>query len=194
MMWISQLVKPGDQWKKSEGLGVGYTNGGGKMKQAIIKNKIVTVDDEDLELLLKYNWGLDKSNHVQNKKQGVFCRLIMNCHDNQVVDHIDNNPLNCIKANLRITSNSANIQRGRPGTIRGVYRKGSACRWHVQIMCKGRLYYFGGFKTKEEAAMAYDIVAIELFGELAGLNFPENLAFYKEQLASIGEPYVQTTE
>lgn len=48
-------------------------------------------------------------------------------------------------------------------------------RWRSAIRKNGKDYVLGNsFKTKEEAATAYDKKAKELFGEFANLNFPEN--------------------
>jgi hypothetical protein len=43
------------------------------------------------------------------------------------------------------------------------------------ISVNHRNYYLGIFKTKEEAAKTYDIMAYEWFGKFAHLNFPLNI-------------------
>lgn len=48
-------------------------------------------------------------------------------------------------------------------------------RYRAQIWYEGRYYHIGWFKSEEEAAHAYDLKAIDLYGEKACplLNFPE---------------------
>jgi hypothetical protein len=48
-------------------------------------------------------------------------------------------------------------------------------RWQAKIMRNGRSVFLGSFGTPEEAARAYDAAALELFGEHAWLNFPEDV-------------------
>jgi|TARA_R110002020_G_C15975619_1_gene747963 hypothetical protein len=50
--------------------------------------------------------------------------------------------------------------------------------WEAYIMFNQKNIYLGSYKTKEEAARAYDKKAIELFGEFAQLNFPEEWPIY----------------
>jgi hypothetical protein len=45
--------------------------------------------------------------------------------------------------------------------------------WRAYITFKGKHIRLGGFKTEEEAALAYDKKARELFGSVAKLNFPD---------------------
>jgi hypothetical protein len=47
--------------------------------------------------------------------------------------------------------------------------------WMAQINYRGKTYYLGRFKDQIEAAKARDRKAYELCGEMAYLNFPEDL-------------------
>ena len=46
--------------------------------------------------------------------------------------------------------------------------------WVAYLWHHAKRYYLGSFYTEEAAARAYDAKAIELFGENAKLNFPQN--------------------
>jgi hypothetical protein len=54
--------------------------------------------------------------------------------------------------------------------------------WRAQVMLNQKTIHIGIYKTKEEAAEAYDRKAIELWGKPvcpeASLNFPEKLEQY----------------
>jgi len=47
-------------------------------------------------------------------------------------------------------------------------------RWMAYIKINQKRYYLGYFDIEEDAAKAYDVSAIERFGEFAKLNFPQN--------------------
>lgn len=57
------------------------------------------------------------------------------------------------------------------------YKDNIYIAWSSNIYCFTN-YYLGRYKTEEEAAQAYDIKALELYGEIAILNFPENKEKY----------------
>jgi hypothetical protein len=89
------------------------------------------------------------------------------------VDHIDGDPLNCRRANLRLVTpsqNAANAKaRGGASKHRGVHQ-GNSGRWVAQISKGAVRLTLGTFDTEHEAAAAYDRAASDLHGEYARLN------------------------
>lgn len=51
--------------------------------------------------------------------------------------------------------------------------RGETGKWRVQIRCDGATTHIGYFTTAEEAAVAYDRKAREVFGESAYQNAPD---------------------
>ena len=45
-------------------------------------------------------------------------------------------------------------------------------RWEASLWLKGRQLYLGGFNSEEDAARAYDIVALSCKGLHVATNFP----------------------
>lgn len=94
------------------------------------------------------------------------------------VDHINRDPLDNRRANLRLASNAENCRnRRRPENntsgYKGVIRRKGYDRWRARIGLNGKRLHIGDYSTPEEAARAYDRVARELYGEFALLNFPD---------------------
>lgn len=91
----------------------------------------------------------------------------------EVVDHIDGDPRNNRRNNLRIvtaTENAANTTKRKNNTsgYKGVsYVKARNC-WKAVIGVNRKKIHFGSnFKTKEDAARAYKKGVIDLFGKYA---------------------------
>ena len=117
-----------------------------------------------------------------DRKRVSLHRLIVECPPGYVVDHIDGNPLNNTKANLRVCTRAQNQKNTRKrkktkhkykGVVRLGFAKYAKPRYSFAIASDNILHRGGKFRTKLEAAMAYDDKAIELHGEYACLNFPE---------------------
>lgn len=108
-------------------------------------------------------------------------RIIMNPPKGMFVDHINGDGLDNRRENLRICTISQNTANSvRPSTntsgYKGVQSSGRSTRpWKATIHAKGITKYLGAYRTKEEAAIAYDKKAVELYGEFAKLNFPNGV-------------------
>lgn len=156
------------------------------MRQISLNQGLVTlVDDEDFERFGGFKWTVKPSSFTWYARRWVRCggdremvklhRLILGAPLGIEVDHKDGDGLNNTRANLRLCSNSQNQwnQRVRPiGTSRfkGVSWHRQTQKWRAQIRKYGKKYWLGHFADEEEAALAYNKAALELFGAFAHLN------------------------
>lgn len=73
--------------------------------------------------------------------------------DGLIGDHIDGNPLDCRRRNLRVVNasqSSANVRARAKSGFRGVYPNKS--RWIARCKQNGRIINLGTYDTAEEAA------------------------------------------
>lgn len=149
------------------------------------KGEEIFVDDEDYEILNKRKWHSHKSSSSGHHlsvvttliEKGKSPRTIY-MHQYifpwaTIIDHIDGNPFNNQKSNLRLCShleNSRNrkIHRNNQSGYKGVYRVRD--KWRAQIRLDKKLVNIGYFLNKEDAAKAYNECARKYFGEFARLN------------------------
>jgi hypothetical protein len=152
--------------------------------------KFAIVDAQDYEWLNRYNWHAKKhknTSYAETQKKGKLIkmhRLITSAPPHLLVDHRDHNGLNNRKGNLRLCTNQQNVynRRPRPGgtsKYKGVYWHKKSKKYTAAISANGKRYYLGYFDDEIEAAVAYDIKAMVLFGEFAYFNFPELMRRYK---------------
>jgi hypothetical protein len=94
----------------------------------------------------------------------------------ETVDHVDVNPLNNKRDNLRLASKgqqqyNTSRRSDNASGFKGVhYRAGSSKPWRAEITKDRKRYILGYFLTPEEAHRAYIEKAKELFGEFARLE------------------------
>jgi len=99
----------------------------------------------------------------------VALAFIPNIESKCEVDHIDNNPLNNSIENLRWVSRSEN-QMNRQITdinasgVKGVHWCKSKQKWIARVRTNKICYHLGGFNTIEEATIARQTKANEIFG------------------------------
>jgi hypothetical protein len=138
------------------------------------------VDAADFEELNQYRWytfnGYAARN--ENRKRVYMHRQIMQPPKGMLVDHINHNPYDNTRTNLRNVTPRENLcntrKRVRAASIyKGVHQDKNSTKWHARIVFMGARAGVYGLTEEAEAARAYDRMAVELFGEAAGLNFPE---------------------
>lgn len=130
------------------------------------------VDDEDYESLIQWRWylaertpsylqvqrteyaGWDSEKRKGRSRTVTMHRQIMGFPPTGV-DHVDRNPLNNQRSNLRLATQKQNNQnrharRAASSGVRGVSRCGE--RWAAQAQVDGHQHWLGQYATIEEAA------------------------------------------
>lgn len=154
-------------------------------KIPLTQNMFALIDDEDLELVQKYKWyahSNPSTTYASSRTGSKYIdmhRLIMKAKKGQRIDHRNCRGLDNRKHNLRfatIAQNGQNRRANKNGSsmFKGVYRNRELQRWISHIRCNDKWYHCGCFENEQDAAIAYDLKAIELFGEFARLNILEN--------------------
>ena len=149
----------------------------------ISKGMKTKIDFEDYERLKSQNllkWNAQKSgkrfyvSRNVGKTKIYLHRYIMNTPKGMCIDHINRDPLDNRKENLRVCSyrqNSAN--KAGLHAFKGITK--SKDMWAAQI-CGVVLGYF---TTAADAARAYDIAASFVYKDFAHLNFEFSKKFKK---------------
>lgn len=153
------------------------------MKTILLAGKTdrqILVDDEDFELVSSYVWYAHSYGYPVRTwmRNGVnfhqyLHRLVMKTDKN--VDHKNGNPLDCRKSNLRIATQRENtynkkIAKNNMSGYKGVGLHKPTGKYRAYIGNNGKTTHLGLFENIEDAAIAYDIAAIQLFGDFARCN------------------------
>lgn len=129
------------------------------MKRIILSGKrgngkSVIVDDDDYEKYNHLRWHLSDTGYAVRRANGETIRihrLIMDCPEGLVIDHLNGDKLDCRKSNMRVCTQSENI-KNRHGAKGYCYDK-SKKKWIVRYKNK----FWGRYNTEEEAKKAYQL-------------------------------------
>jgi len=97
-------------------------------------------------------------------------RMIMNCPEDMMIDHIDHNPLNNSRSNLRICTNQQNqmnsgkSKNNKSGVI-GVHWNKANEKWRAQITLNNKQIHLGLFDNFEEVCKVRKEAEIKYFGD-----------------------------
>ncbi|QSF43352.1 HNH endonuclease [Paenibacillus tianjinensis] len=119
------------------------------------------VDLEDVDLLSRHkwrenNWGYPSTGNGRSEINCMMHQLLMHPKDGEIVDHINRNPLDNRRCNLRIVNKSINsINTGLRGNnvsgVTGVTYNKNAKSWRAFINFNGTRIELGHKKLFEDA-------------------------------------------
>jgi hypothetical protein len=145
-------------------------------------NTFTIVDDEDYDELNKLKWHRSDTGYAvrRYKVNGIkttfrMHRIIINAPKEKEVDHINCDPLDNRKCNLRTCTRHENLLNRRvvPNTsskYKGVTWYKPYKKWRAMIGYKKKPMHIGYFDSEIDAAISYNDAAIKYFGEFANLN------------------------
>jgi hypothetical protein len=144
------------------------------------------VDDEDFEYLNQWKWFANLQGKKfyarraitvsKGKQKTIFMhRFIMKPEKGMVIDHLDGNPLNNQKSNLRICTHADNMRNSKipinnTSGFKGVsfFKKNNT--YMSSIRFNDKKIYLGLFIDPIDAAKAYNAAALKYHGEFANIN------------------------
>lgn len=145
--------------------------------------KTVKVSSEDFDCLNIYSWRLGDWGYAESWINGSWNsmhRFLMHpVVSGFEVDHKNSDKLDNRRENLRICTRSQNNANriksdGCYSRFKGVTflkrEKHHLAPWSAQIKVNRKKYHLGNYPVEELAAEAYNIAALEHFGEFARLN------------------------
>ena len=151
--------------------------GGHRYKNRPIRGYAI-IDDEDFDELSKFRWHICAGYARRNAGKEIVVymhRQLLNVPKGLVIDHINGNRLDNRKENLRVCTRAQNTRNSRLPTnnvsgYKGVSWHKHQRRWCAKIVFNAVCKHLGYYKSKVEAAVAYNEAAVKYFGEFANLN------------------------
>ena len=155
--------------------------------------KDIYIDTEDLEKVIRYNWFIDRrcqrvgyhichmsyrreSENSPKMQRILLHRYLMNPKDNELIDHVNHNTLDCRKCNLRKTTNALNLKnrKGKNKNNSTGYRNVSfnkqSGKYLVQLQVNGKNKRLGEFYDVDEAGKFAEKMREEFYGDFKGVG------------------------
>ena len=148
----------------------------------LTKGASALIDKESVEKVRAVKWYLSSNGYAVNKgglEEGAVYmhRLIIDCPEGLLVDHINGNKLDNRVSNLRVVTvaqnqmNRRTVRKNTSSIYKGVSKNKRNGKWRSYIKYSGKYVSLGEFHAEIDAALAYDAAAIQYFGEYAATNF-----------------------
>ena len=164
---MSKVKKKYNAYNLTGDYGIGYTS----------KGEEFWFDLEDYDLIKDYCWHKNKSGYIvstdsKTRKTILFHRIVTNCQDNLIPDHIhgkltryDNR-----KLNLRITTTQQNemnsaLSKNNTSGVTGVTWHKRDNVWRARIKVDYKYIHLGYFANFEDAVKARKEAEEKYFGE-----------------------------
>lgn len=158
------------------------------MVEIVRKHGVILLDDEDAWVLDEYWLAIDLSRRhrkipyrqVRAVRRGQrkgpklnLGRLLMNPPDGMEVDHINLDPLDNRRSNLRVVTRSMNVANRRMANsnwYKGIRQVPGGLGYHARIKVDGVTYSTTGRPSPELAALDFNRMVISTWGRDMHLN------------------------
>lgn len=131
------------------------------MKTFNIGDKVIQIDDEDYDKVIEVTWYIASTGYVIHKDRvwtGYLHRYVLKQYGKEIVDHIDGDPLNNQKANLRLVSQRENQHNRKTKQSNNKSGYTGVCStqwgWQSYINVEGRRIHIGYRSSAEGAHQA----------------------------------------
>lgn len=139
------------------------------------------VDLESYKKISHVRWSMDERGRVDRKlprtnKRIKLHRFLTNCPDDKFIDHINGNPNDNRMCNLRAATSSQNLMNRvknkakKYSSYKGVFPYNNSGTFYAKLRTGNATHILKGFKTQEDAAIAYNELSLKHFGEYAKMN------------------------
>lgn len=140
------------------------------------------IDAVDVPLVCRHKWHAIRSKYghvyaaakIGGRKVLMHVMIAGTCGET-LCDHRNGDTLDNRRDNLRPADDCQNqwnrAKRSGRSKFKGVCFHNQSGKWMARIACRGKRVNIGLFESEESAAKAYDLMAVDLFGEFARLNF-----------------------
>jgi hypothetical protein len=161
--------------------------------------RFAKISPQDAEIVLRHGWKVHShskshyfsKNQTREQRYTFYAhsvqqrdgktvrismhRLIMNPPEGVFVDHINGDGLDNRRENLRLVTRQQNMANSRKRHVgqskyKGVSRARNSPKWRACIVVNKKQIHLGTFDDELDAARAYDLKAVELYGEHAFTN------------------------
>ena len=150
----------------------------------LTQNKVALVDDKWFPYLSQFRWQAryDRTTGKwyaarQVRRKFIYMhREILNAPDGLHVDHVNGDPLDNRKRNLRLATSAQNAwnrdkYKNNTTGYKGVTRDKGRGKLRAQITVHGKHIHLGWFDDPHEAALAYDRAVRQYHGPFGCTNF-----------------------
>lgn len=170
-----------NQYDLSRKYGIGFTTN---------TSKEFYFDLEDYEKIKDYHWcennnpGYIYGTCPDNRRKGIYLhRLLTGAQKGDVVDHINHDPRDNRKNNLRVVTRSKNqmntkLKTSNTSGFTGVYYSKLKGKWCAQITAQNKVIYLGTYLNKDDAINARKKAEEEYFGEY---SFKNSVGIYNSE-------------
>jgi hypothetical protein len=135
------------------------------------------MDEKFLYLLNDHCWEINQNGYVgcgnkKEKRREHLHRIVTNCPDDKVIDHINGDPLDNCLSNLRIVTAQQNLMNRKPGRsntsgVVGVTWIKKSQKWRASIGLDGKTIPLGYYKDFNDAVEARHQGELKYFGDYA---------------------------